>query len=111
MEIAFHTFTNDEAPYQKQNWCLDGGANSHMTANGGSFKSLKKTSKILNLANNQRTSIVGDIQITVLDGRNGKRATLTQALHVPDLRTNLMSVSKIIDLGHEVTLKKICEKQ
>ena len=49
---------------------------------------------------------VGDIQITVPDGRNGKRARLTQALHVPDLRTNLMSVSKITDQGHEVTFRK-----
>ena len=107
-EIALRASANDEAAYQITNWCLDSGATSHMTADGGSFKSLKKTSKILNLANNLRTSIdsVGDIQITFPDGRNGKRATLTQAVHVPDLRTNLMSVSKITDQGHEVTFKK-----
>ena len=107
-EIALNASANDEASYQITNWCLDSGATSHMTADGGTFKSLKKTSKILQLANNFRTSIdgVGDIQITVPDGGNGKRATLTQVLHVPDLRTNLMSVSKITDQGHEVTFKK-----
>ena len=49
---------------------------------------------------------VGHINIMVPDRRNGKGAMLTQALHVPDLRTNLMSVSKITDLGHEVMLNK-----
>ena len=79
-----------------------------MTADSGSFKSLKKTSKILQLANNFRTNIdgVGDSQITVPDGGNGNRATLTQVLHAPDLRTNLMPVSKITGQGHEVTFKK-----
>ena len=44
-EIALYTFTNDEAAYQTHNWCLHSGATSHMTAVGGFFKSLKKTSK------------------------------------------------------------------
>jgi len=107
-EIALRASGNDEPVSQITNRCLDSGATSHMTADGGSFNSLKKTSKILNLANNLRTSIdgVGDIQITLPDGRNGKRATLTQALHVPELRTNLKSVSKITDQRQEVTFKK-----
>ena len=31
---------------------------------------------------------------------------LSKALHIPDLRTNLMSVAKIVDNGHEVLFKQ-----
>ena len=107
-EIVLHNSTENEAAYLTQRWCLDSGATSHMTANSDYFTSLEKTSKILNLANNQRTDIegVGDIQMAFGDGQNRRRATLTQILYVPDLRTNLMSVSKMTDKGHKVIFKK-----
>ena len=94
-EIALSASANDKDSYQITNWCLDSEATSYMTADGGTFLSLKMISKILELANNFRSSIdgVGDIQITVPDGGNGKWATLTQVIRVPDLRTKLMSVS------------------
>ena len=94
-ETAFHDSTVKEVAYQTQKWCLDSEAISHMTADSNSFKSSKKTSKILTLANDQRTNMegIGDIQITIADGQNGRRATLTRTLHVSDK-------------GHEVTCEK-----
>lgn len=35
-----------------------------------------------------------------------KNVSLSDVLHVPDLRTNLVSVGKITDRGYEVYLKK-----
>jgi len=39
----------------------------------------------------------GDVQITVSNGKQDKAITLQNALYVPTLRTNLMSIAKIVD--------------
>ena len=82
-EIALRTYTNDETVYQMQSWCLDSGATSHMTANGTSLKLLKKTPKILNAANNQKTSIddVGDTQIKVPDEMESELSLLKISMY------------------------------
>ncbi|KAG5896445.1 hypothetical protein JTB14_022524 [Gonioctena quinquepunctata] len=69
------------------------------------FKDLKTFKRTLNLANNFSTEIegIGEISVPVSEE---KSLLLRNTLHVPDLRTNLMSVSKITDRGHEVHFKK-----
>ncbi|GLV49856.1 hypothetical protein CBL_20985, partial [Carabus blaptoides fortunei] len=66
------------------------------------------TNKPLNLANSGSTQIegVGEINLAIQHGKTVRSAKLSKVLHVPDLRTNLMSVSKITDNGYEVTFKK-----
>jgi len=44
----------------------------------------------------------GDVQITVSNGKQDKTITLQNALYVPTLRTNLMSITKIVDKKHQV---------
>jgi hypothetical protein len=62
----------------------------------------------LNLANNQSTKIVGARVASFTADVFGevKNVTLDNTLHVPDLRTNLLSVSKIADKGCEILFKK-----
>lgn len=62
----------------------------------------------LNLANNQSTKIVGARVASFTADVFGdvKNVTLDNTLHVPDLRTKLLSVSKIADKGCEILFKK-----
>jgi len=48
----------------------------------------------------------GDVKISASDGRIDKVIKLENELYVPDLRTNLLSVSKIVDKDHTVIFKK-----
>lgn len=48
----------------------------------------------------------GSAQIDIVRGSKNKTVTLENTLFVPNLRTNLVSVSKITDRGHEVTFKR-----
>ncbi|KAG5880942.1 hypothetical protein JTB14_007262 [Gonioctena quinquepunctata] len=86
-------------------WCLDSGCTSHMSSELENFKDLKTFKRTLNLANNFSTEIEGIGGISVPVSKE-KSLLLRNNLHVPDLRTNLMSVSKITDRGHEVHFKK-----
>lgn len=47
----------------------------------------------------------GDVQIKIANCAYDK-VTLKDALYVPELRNNLISVAKIVDNEHEVTFKK-----
>lgn len=42
------------------------------------------------------------MNVTVSNGKRNKEITLANALHVPDLRTNLLSIVKIVDKNHKV---------
>lgn len=48
----------------------------------------------------------GDVIITTSNGRTDKSFLLQNTLHVPNLRTNLLSVSKIVDKDYTVVFTK-----
>jgi hypothetical protein len=89
-------------------WCLDSGATSHMTAHREKIQDLQEISQVLSLASKEKTRIEGQgaAEVVLDDGSTGLRATMNNTLFVPDLRTNLMSVSKLTDNGLTVTFKK-----
>jgi hypothetical protein len=89
-------------------WCLDSGATSHMTAHREKIQDLQERSQVLSLASKEKTRIEGQgaAEVVLDDGSTGLRATMNNTLFVPDLRTNLMSVSKLTDHGLTVTFKK-----
>lgn len=70
----------------------------------------KNNKGVLNLANNVTTEINGkgtvELKIETSDG--SKLISLNNAANVPDLRTNLLSVSKITDQGLTVTFDNKC---
>ena len=63
---------------------------------------------VLNLANNFTTAIngTGTSQFTALTFGAKRNISPVNTAYVPDLRTNLLSVGKIIDSGFEVTFRK-----
>lgn len=90
-------------------WCLDSGCTSHMCKNLDNFSYVESNSSdALKLANNYTTAIRarGVVPfVTNTDGRNNA-FNLRDTLCVPDLRTNLLSVAKIVDKGHRVVFDK-----
>lgn len=110
-ESSFAALTNEEnAPGTAQvsnvgRWCLDSGSTSHMCGNPGKFEEIKEPAqRRLNLASNASTSIDGTglVRLTIRNGKEKKTVNLKDSLYVPDLRTNLLSVSKIADNGFNV---------
>lgn len=75
-------------------WCLVSGCTSHLCKN---FKSFEMTAW---------ATASGDVNILTSNGKHNKEITLTNALCVPDLRTNLVSIAKIVDKDHEVLFTK-----
>lgn len=62
----------------------------------------------LKLASNNTAKIeaTGDVRITASISKNEKQIRFTDTLYVPDLRTNLMSVAKIVDAHNQVLFTK-----
>lgn len=89
-------------------WCLDSGCTSHMSSRKRDFEQIAEIDKSLNLANETSTKIegVGEIKLSASNGSGMQVLKLQNALHVPDLRTNLLSVAKIADKGYEVVFRK-----
>lgn len=89
-------------------WCLDSGCTSHLCSDKDLFVDTKYISSGLNLANNVTTKIeaIGDVEMTASNGNETRKIRLKDTLYVPDLRTNLMSVTKIVDNQHEVLFKR-----
>lgn len=91
---------------ERDSWCLDSGASSHMCADKLKFNSLKSPgAKVLHLANSNSTEIKGS-GIVKLRTNTGFTAKLEDTLYVPDLRSNLLSVAKITDHGFEIKFNK-----
>lgn len=93
----------------KSNWCIDSGATSHLCRDIDKFSSFKDNLREnLNLANNSSTEILGTGTANFAADVLGelKNISLSNALYVPDLRTNLISVSKITNNNLEILFKK-----
>ena len=92
----------------RREWCLDSGATSHMTACREKFELFHEESELLSLASAEKTQIKGRgaVEVKIDDGKGGLNASLKDTLFVPDLRTNLMSVSKLTDRGNKVTFER-----
>lgn len=89
-------------------WCLDSGSSSHMISDKSMMQNFSKIEKSLNLANNKTTKIegVGEVKITIKDQNKPKKVKLIKVYFVSDLRTNLLSVSKMTNNNYEVLFRK-----
>ena len=86
-------------------WCLDSGCTSHLCGNAGDFTNLVETARgKINLANNMSTEIKARGNVSIAASVNGRvtNVDINDALYVPDLRSNLLSVGKITDRGYIV---------
>lgn len=89
-------------------WILDSGATSHMVGSLKKFTNISETNQRLNLASKSTAEIkgIGTAKLTINNNGRSHRITLNDALYVPDLRVNLLSVSKICDRGNQVVFEK-----
>lgn len=86
-------------------WFIDSGASEHMSPNKNYFLDFKEIShRSVRIANDQNLQYLGQGKIEVIsriDNREVK-ITLQNCLYVPDLKVNLISVSKLTVLGFDV---------
>lgn len=90
-------------------WCIDSGCTSHLCNSTAGFTKIgaQEPGK-LNLASNAHTEIQarGTATFLVKTNEQEKKVTLNDALYMPDLQTNLISVGKMIDRGFSVVFTK-----
>lgn len=88
-------------------WLLDSGATSHMTSYREVLKDFSECGGKLSLASKDTTFIAGkgSATFTPSDGVN-EPLPVPDVLHVPELRANLLSVSKIADRDNSVLFTK-----
>lgn len=96
--------------FNKKDWYIDSGASVHMTANENWVRnvSYQQTTKEIVVANKCKipVSCAGDIQIETAINGCSYDITVKDVLCVPDLTTNLLSVSQLINNGNKVSFKK-----
>ncbi|XP_018338943.1 PREDICTED: uncharacterized protein LOC108746584 [Trachymyrmex septentrionalis] len=107
-----------EHTHRDVRWCLDSGATSHLSNSALDFDTIRAEKGIeLNLANGCSTSIRarGEVSLSANVLGKVKDFRLIDALHVPDLRTNLLSVGKITYKGYKVIFNRdtatVCDSQ
>lgn len=93
------------AKYNKDDWYIDSGASSHLTANESWVINpcYDQTNEII-VANNHKLRVLctGDVNIvTIADGCEYD-VPIKELLCVPDLTTNLLSVSQLLKNGNKV---------
>ncbi|KAL7723605.1 hypothetical protein ACLKA6_007303 [Drosophila palustris] len=100
VEVA-NSFSNEY-----KGWCLDSGATSHMCSQKEKFENVSAAKcPQLKLANGESTDIEG-CGLVPFKPSNKYSANLVNTLYVPELRENLLSVSKICDHGFNILFKK-----
>lgn len=98
-------FSNAANEGSNEVWCIDSGCTAHMCGNRNSLTNFEKpTIGKVNLANKSSIDIAGrgSVSLNVYSDGLTKRVDLKNTLHVPDLRTNLLSVGKMCDKGLKV---------
>lgn len=99
--------------FDRNEWYIDSGASKHMmNCESNMFnKSHNLSTKEIVVANQKCVSVLcsGDTQITTVVNDSEFDITVKNVLCIPDLTTNLLSVSQLIENGNRVTFhKEIC---
>lgn len=91
-------------------WCLDSGATRHMCNDERIFTNLNKDNQLRVYTASEhfiKSNGVGEVNLSVkLNRRTTNSVKLKNALCVPGLRNNLLSVSSVTDNGYTVTFEK-----
>lgn len=87
----------------KENWYFDSGASAHMSSNEALFNgNIEPKVAEVTVANNSKMMVKGVGNIDLPTIANRESVELNDVLFVPELCLNLLSVSKIVQKGHEV---------
>ncbi|CAF4947657.1 unnamed protein product [Pieris macdunnoughi] len=100
-------FFNSE--FNKDDWYIDSGASTHMTSCRENLLEVRKVHdmKEIIVANNMTVPVVcaGNTQITTLVNNSQFDIKVNNILYIPNLTTNLLSVSQLIAKGNKVIFK------
>lgn len=98
-------------------WIIDSGASRHMTNRSDWLINDKPVNDYVTIANDSKLTGkgVGSIELTLKNENGTDNLKIDDVLHVPDLFTNLLSVSRLVKTGLTVTFNesgcKIISKQ
>lgn len=100
--------------FNNTDWYVDSGASIHLTAKDDWLMNVKKEPglKEIMVANKTKIPVVceGDIEINTIIDTERHNIVINNVLYVPDLTTNLLSVSQLIKNGNKVIFnEKGCE--
>jgi hypothetical protein len=89
-----------------ESWIVDSGASSHMTFCRESSLLNYKTIVVKDINQGNGSSIqaigMGDVKIPLNSGSKINTVLLRDVLFVPDLKVNLLSVSRLSSLGYRI---------
>lgn len=86
-------------------WIVDSGCSSHMMNDKKHLKDFRQSVGQVCVANNNKIDCVGRGNITLLLNKKVK-CNISDIMYVPLLSTNLLSVAKITEKGHQVVFDK-----
>jgi hypothetical protein len=91
--------------YRENGWLIDSGASDHMCAEKEIVTDFKECSEHVYLADNNPVKAIGrgTVTLTVWNGYSINKMILTDVLVVPNIRKNLLSISKLESKGAFVT--------
>ncbi|CAG9134816.1 unnamed protein product [Plutella xylostella] len=94
--------------FSQTDWYVDSGASSHLTSRKDWLSNTTKQ-QVDEIIIADKSSIpvqgCGDVQITTVVGDTEYDIPVTEVLYVPDLATNLLSVSQLMKKGNKVTFE------
>jgi hypothetical protein len=109
-DVSLAFLGNMDLLYQKEFWVVDSGASKHSTSHKDSRFDIEKESGSIILGNGDRVKMSekGSIKGVLCDrfGKETRVATLKDVSYMPGNAFNLLSVSKLIDGGWEVSGNK-----
>ena len=91
----------------KNGWYLDSGASSHMTRNNSNMLNEETNRDVITIANNNSLLVKSSGLVKLNADVCGKESPINvyDVKYVPDLTTNLLSVSQMAQKGHTVIFK------
>lgn len=106
VEHAFGTNKGNQSYAQNNLWNLDSGCTSHMSPFVDWMDDFEQMNSTVNLAGEDNILQIkgkGNIRVSIVDNEGYKKNVLIRnVLYVPNLRTNLLSVSCLINQGNKV---------
>jgi hypothetical protein len=85
-------------------WYLDNGASNHMTGDHQKFRELDQTSTgKVRFADGSLVEIEGKGSI-LFQGRTGDQWVLRDVYYIPKLKSNLISLGQLTEIGHQVVM-------
>lgn len=90
-------------------WYLDSCASSHLCANSESMSDISTDAQLkIKIANGQEllSKLKGNVNVNILSNDDVEEITISEVHYVPQISTNLLSVSQLTSKGYAVTFTK-----